>query len=341
MNNQRKVYIDYLRVFACISVILIHVFTSARTDFINHTDFEEIISKIFQNILHFAVPVFFMITGYLFLTKDKDLEYKDFFKKYILKYIVAIFTFGWGYAIIEEIFNKNYCLSMPFTALLNTIQGKTWAHMWYLYSLVGVMLLIPIIKKLLDKDEKSIKYISTILLISSFVFPLIELVFDIKIGFDLIIVSPYLLYAIIGYYLGKNNLEKDSIKYIIGLFISLVIIIIAQVVTVLYCDDAIISKISFVGKYNSIIILLLAVCIFILFKKIITRNRIVEFTSKYTYGIYLVHVFYINLIYKFFNINIYGNYFLIKSLTVFVVVFLFSLITTMVMKKIPLLKNIV
>ena len=134
-KKQRIVFIDYLRVFSCLSVIMIHVLASARTVFPDHTMFEELLCKVLPYMMYYAVPVFFMITGYLFYSKEIKMSYGDFFKKYVLKYIVAVFVFGFGYAVLEEVFNKNYSLTMPFTALLNTLLGKTWAHMWYLYGI--------------------------------------------------------------------------------------------------------------------------------------------------------------------------------------------------------------
>ncbi len=338
--KERKIYIDWLRVFACLSVILIHVFTTARTDFPLHSDMQETISKVFQNLFHFAVPVFFMITGYLFLSKDGEMSFANFFKKYVVKYIIAIFTFGYGYAILEEIFNKNNELTVPIVALINTLQGKTWAHMWYLYALVGVMLLMPIIKRLKEHRESNVKYIGIILLVSSFIVPLIETFFDVKIGFDLIIKSPYLLYAIIGYYLGNSKLELKPGKYIIGLVLSAVIIVLIEIINI-FCPNMYTEKLSSLGNYDSLIVLVLSICIFVLFKKIKFNNKIISFISNNTYGIYLIHMLWINIIYKFFKFNIYENYLVVRCLLVYIAVFIASLITTYIIKKLPLIKKIV
>lgn len=340
MASQRKNYIDYLRVFACFSVILIHIFTTARTDFPNHTINEEIISKIIINVLHFAVPIFFMITGYLFLSKDKTYNLKDFFKKYTLKYIIAILTFGYGFAIIEEIFNKNFSATMPFVALANTIQGKTWAHMWYLYSLIGVMLLLPLLKTLLDSNKKYLKYILYILLISSVLLPLTNNLFNFKIGIDFIMISPYLAYAIIGYYLGNSEKNDYLFIYLFIAFICVLVISFSQVVP-LVSENNNLGRIIVFGNYDSPFIMLLAICIFKVFMYFKTSNKFVMLISNYSYGIYLIHMFWINLMYKFINFNIYGEWLILKVLCCFIVISILSFITSYIMKRIPLLNKIV
>ncbi len=339
MKTERKVYIDYLRVISCLAVVIIHVFTTAKTDFPNHTQLEQVISNVVINILHFAVPIFFMITGYLFLSKNKKYSLKEYFKKYVLKYLITIFTFGFGYAIIEEIFNKNYSITMPLVALLKTLQGKSWAHMWYLYYLVGIMLLIPILKVILDKDKKYLKYILIILMVSSFVIPLIERISNINIGFDLVIKSPYLTYVIIGYYLGNSN--KNNLKIsIIGIIVCAVIICVSEIISTMHIDNNTLKKLSLVGNYDSFIIMLLSINIFTLFKNISVENRIVNSISFESYGIYLVHMVWINLIYKFLRFDIFGDLFILKSLFVFICTFILSFYSTKIIKKIPLLNNL-
>lgn len=339
MKKQRIVYIDYLRCFSCLAVVLIHIFTTAITDFPNHTQVEEMISRTVINILHFAVPIFFMITGYLFLSKDNDYDIPTFIKKYVLKYLVAIFIFGFVFAIIEEIFNKNYSIMMPITALINTIQGKTWAHMWYLYCLVGVMLLIPVIKVLLKVNKKYIKYILIILLISSIVIPFIENVFEIRIGFDLIIKSPYLAYVIIGYYLGSNDNKKNKF-YLFMFIISIVIICTSQILPIVF-DNSFVDKLTILGNYDSPIILFLSISIFKLFMNIKNERKIINYISSESYGIYLIHMFWINIAYKFIKFNIYGNMFFIKIVLIFTIVFILSFVSTKFIKLIPFLKKIV
>ncbi len=336
--KKRNLNIEYLRVFACLSVILIHIFAAGRTDFPNHTEFEENFTKITIQCLHFCVPIFFMITGALFLNK-KDIN----LKKYIKKYLLALLIFGVIFAIFEEIFNKNFTLAMPFKAFLNTIQGNSWGHMWYLHDLIGVMLMIPILIIVKEKDEKKLKYMFYLLIVSSFIIPLLDTLLQINIKFTIPLKSEHLAFVILGYESFKFNKKINLKKSILGMIICFIVLII--ICYIAYTYD--IKRLGILGHYNSILIMCLAFFIFktflnINFEKIPRKiTKIVSDFSYSTFGIYLIHMLWINIIYKLLKFNIYGNYLFLKVLLLFISITLLSYISDKIMKKIPLLKKIV
>lgn len=95
ITKKRIAYLDYLRVISMLGVVFNHIFVTARTDFSNHSQNFEILCWCIRGVMHFCVPIFFMISGFLFLNPKKIITIKDLFKKYILKYIFIILTFGW------------------------------------------------------------------------------------------------------------------------------------------------------------------------------------------------------------------------------------------------------
>ena len=101
-KSGKKLYIEYLRCMAMFSVVLAHVCITARTDFPDHNRYEEAFAVGVANILHFAVPVFFMITGALFLNPAKKITIDKLLKKYTSKYALGILVFGWGFALMEQ-----------------------------------------------------------------------------------------------------------------------------------------------------------------------------------------------------------------------------------------------
>ena len=342
MIKQKKIdYLDYLRFICCLSVVMIHVFTTARTDFINHTNIEELISRCIPQILHYAVPIFFMITGVLFLDENRKVILKDYLKKYVLKYMIIILIFGGGYAFIEEVFKHNININGVITAIINMIQGKSWAHMWYMYSLVGVMLFLPIIKTTINSGKDITKYTLILLFISSVLYPLFQL-FNTSIGIQLPMCSIYMFYTIYGYWLNKYSHEKrNTIIFVIAILLSILCIILFQYLSIWYN----IEKFKSIGDYNSIITLLLSTSIFMLFKnirKISNKNtlNIINLVCKESFGIYLIHMFYINIIYKLFKYNIYGKWMLLNGVIVYVIVFILSYITTYLLKKVSLMKKV-
>ena len=104
--------------------------------------------------MYWAVPVFFMITGALLL--DKKISYKDIFSKYIKKIAIVLLVFGTTFAFV-----KQYALTRVFSnelinnTLLSVLEDTGFGHLWYLYVLIGLYLLLPVFN--LIKNLKKMK----------------------------------------------------------------------------------------------------------------------------------------------------------------------------------------
>ena len=63
----RKKYIEYLRVLSMFAVIAIHACIAAMNTYDNGSMFARALYLSIRNVFHFAVPVFFMMSGALLL----------------------------------------------------------------------------------------------------------------------------------------------------------------------------------------------------------------------------------------------------------------------------------
>lgn len=114
-------------------------------------------------MMWYAVPCFFMLSGALLLNQEKEITVSKLVKKYILRMVLILLCFGTVFSLMEIIFTTKsiQCVDV-FTAIINVIQGNTWAHMWYLYALLGIYALMPIYKLIannaLDKELKVILF---------------------------------------------------------------------------------------------------------------------------------------------------------------------------------------
>lgn len=339
--KHRICYLEKLRVLACISVVFFHIFTTARTDFSNHSINEDYISILIPALLHFTVPIFFMITGYLFLNKKTDFTYKEFFRRYILKYIIAILFFGYMFSLMEVIMDERIInLNTFLISLKKTIIGDTWEHMWYLYTLIGVLLFIPLFNKLKEAKEETINYMIIILFISSILYPVCSNIFNLNIGIVIPLNSVYLLYALLGYKVG-NKVNDSNLKLnVCGLILSLIMLCIIYYFVIFHN----VITIKILANYNSPIILLETICLFNIIKqtkKNSTTTKFEKLISQNSYGIYIFHMFSINILYKLIGFNIYGRLFFIKSIFAFIITFIFTNLIVLIAKKMPYIKNII
>ncbi len=344
-EKNRKIHLDFLRVIAMMSVVMIHVFSTARTDFPNHNQQEKIITNIITGMLHYAVPIFFMITGTLFLNPNKKITISMLYKKYLKRYLLVILFFGFGFAFIEQILNNGINASAIIDGFVNTITGNTWAHMWYLYTLVGVMMILPIIKLIVDSNDgcKMLKYMLILLIIFSSILPIIKDLFGFEIGIKIPIDSIYVAYMIIGYLL--DSVIKKEIKAkcsLLIILISLLIIVVSNIVSIIKG----VESLKLVSSYYSPVIMLLSVGIFLFFKGICEKQnqsnkKIINYLSEVSFGVYIVHMFFINVIYKFLKINIYGEWMVSKCIAIYLIVLALSIITVRIVKKMPVLKKLI
>lgn len=340
--RERIQWIENLRILSCFAVIMLHVIAgwTETVDNLQLDNFRWFLDNvIFQVLTRYAVPVFVMISGYLLLNPEKYINLQKL-KKYILRMIGVIIVFGTGFALIENIFK--YGLSNIFFLIYNSIidmlQEKTWAHLWYVYMIIGLYILTPIIKAAINNlKENEVKFTLVALFVFSFIIPSINSLFDLKIttffiGNELF---SYLFYYMLGYYIGSKKIFKDKYIYISGT-LGLIGYIILCLVKKYVISISLTNSNVFTCLYSMLIFKLFADNIF-KFPDFKFKNII----SDYSFGIYIIHTFWINLLNKGFGIYPDILPAIIGEVGFFVYALGFSLLSVEILKRIPLIKNII
>lgn len=152
--KDKIVYLEFLRIFCAIVVILDHICIAGIHIWGAHAStFDQFFYNGVQHWSHFAVPVFLMISGYLLLAPQRKIDYKKAITKYAWRMVAVLLTVGTVFAWMEIYFKtKSFAPSGLLLALWNTIQGDTWKHLWYLYTLVGLYLVLPVLKPIFEKN---------------------------------------------------------------------------------------------------------------------------------------------------------------------------------------------
>src|SRR5699024_2388497 len=100
-----------------------------------------------KNLMTAGVPIFLMISGALFLTPEKKITIERLLKHYVRRILLALLIFGTVFAVMELVMTeRTFSLTMVGKGFLMTLSGNTWAHMWYLYELIGLYLITPLLK---------------------------------------------------------------------------------------------------------------------------------------------------------------------------------------------------
>lgn len=340
-RKEKKIYIEILRMAATLAVVFLHInmtlvenFTAEELGVFNYAVFNDC-----YICVKWAVPCFIMISGALLLDPAREMNWKKI-GKYVLRMVVVLLTFGIGYALMELVFTKKgFSIEMLFQAVANTAQGASWSHMWYIYMLIGLYLFTLPLKAVTEKlSGKALEILMIILVIGGFVIPSINTVAGLKLQ-SFMLVNEYIIWYLLGYYLSVTK-RKLFVQACIGAPVSLAAMIVSETVS-LYQTG---TSFGLNHQTANIFTLILGASVFIIFKhlfekkeKISAVGRLICFTS---FGIYLIHPLFINIIYKVLHITPLSLPIGIGIVALFIAVFLLSFAATFVLKKIPLINKI-
>ena len=324
-KQQNTVFIMYLRIIAAFAVVAIH--TKILTNF-------EVKGYNFMHCcILWCVPIFFMITGYIFLGLKTNLTYKDV-KKNIVKFIVTLFTIGWFYALIQRVFENGISLHTFVYSFIDVLKGNLWAHMWYVYSIIGIYLVLPVLSAFVSNNIKNLYILTLLCGIFNVVFKDISTIFD--IGFTLPL-SEYCFYVLMGATLCVME-EKILKKLFVPSILTLILMMIGLAIGIF------IFEIDIKQSYTAIYVAIMSVAVFVVCKRLFNNAKTDAFINslaKCTWGIYLVHPFFIHLFHKLFNVSIERYNQLVAFPISCLVVFGISYFCVVILKKIPLINKII
>lgn len=303
---QRNNSIDLLRVIASVAVIFIHVSTAP----VSSTSVA-VSGKILNNmelihiLMQWSVPVFFMITGFCMMQKE-SCTYSYCFSK-ILKYIKTLFTVGLFYALLEGFYSERTInLKVIMNSFKSVIGGYTWEHMWFVYSIIGIYLVIPIIHCFMKQESKNTIILTTLLLLFNILIPAISKYFPIGAEFPF---DGYLVYVCFGGMVAKCTIDKK------WMYLSFIAVITS--IFYLYVNA---GEQLFVFKHP--IVCFMAIGIFLLISQInFNCNKVILEIAKCSWGIYLLHPFFMNIALKVLKIDLLSGALYIKLFTFAIVLF--------------------
>ena len=335
--KQRVFYLDFLRSFAIVMVLILHSISPyiSRPDLYGTTSWY--IYIVLNAFVRTGVPIFFMISGYLLLTSDKCKNFKEFYKKSFIHIGIPLVFWNVAYYIGKCIFNNT---NFEITQLLSQfIDCGTEYHLWYLYTLIGIYLIAPFLKILVEHcNVEQLIWLLFLMMFCTTIRPFINTITPIYIYLFDPLFNGYISCFLLGYILGniKYDYKKIAIFSILGItcfFVS------AIGHNILSSSEKI--NLTFNSGY-SLCHYGLAASIFVVSKVLFEKKAILEKNitniSKLSFGIYLIHVMVMDFIVKYLIIDASP---IISSLYIFSITFLISLILSAILSKIKYIKRIV
>ena len=335
---------SYLRAVACIAIIVLHTVYSTVLLYGNELGkWDTAISMVIVDCMMWAVPCFIMVTGALLLDPKRTITYKKLFRKYIFRIFAALILFGMFFRIFDMLMDKEPVNIKGFLqGIYEIFTGTSWSHIWYLYLLIGLYLLLPFYKKIADNSGKNeIKYLLGIYVLFLSILPLLQL-WNLNCGFYIHVSTIYPFYLFCGYAISKYIIQPSKAISLLLFVIGTVLIMIFTIIRWL-CN---MPGLEIFWGYSSFLVIIQAIGLFSLLKDVEERGlRILKWIlikiDACSFGIYLIHMIFVRLVLRYMEFNPYKNGGVIAFIVLVLGILIISYIVTWILKKIPFLKSIV
>lgn len=302
--NERVVNLDYLRVFAIISVVVCHATEMTyklNLEFISELDnLNQISAFLLFTFGRLGVPIFLFLTGYLLLDRTyDDKSILKFWKCNLFSLLITTEIWIVLYNVFLTVLNGTTFNWKLLVKTILFIERVPMGHMWYMPMIIGVYIFIPYVANALKGFSlKSILRPYLLSVVFLMIFPCISIF---RLAEKQSVVKSILslefsggVYGLIllgGYIYRRSDYLKNLSNRILVLLI--VVFYFSTVGVQLYCYH---RGLAYNVWYNNLLLVVCSFAIFIIINKIKFRNgdappyyTFVKCIARYSFGIYLVH----------------------------------------------------
>lgn len=285
----RNLQLDILRLVSILAMVLIHVIAQyEENNIFQMYQFKSWFVEIVNKSLFWCVPILFMLSGTLLLSKDNE-PMSVFYMKRMYKVLIP--TIFWSATFLLYL-----CIYKDFT-LVNVIgallKGNPFYHLWFMYAIIGLYIFTPYIRILLTNlSEIQTKWLIALL----FIFSIGHNYLSYYLGNQGTIFSSFLSYIgyfILGYELYKY---KDRAAKYLPLLLTVFLMSVLMAATATTILKFILQiKFPLIDYYTPFIaIQAISLYMYVIGKKFVLKvpNRLKEL-SELSFGVYLIHPLFI------------------------------------------------
>lgn len=340
--SKRIAYLSRLKAAACIAVVLLHTFYAADA-FSAEASWHAVMLGV-RNLMMWAVPCFVMATGALLLENDRKLPLNKLFGKLIMRMFVTLVTFTLLFAVFDLVLvTKSFTPAAMGQSIKSIFTGSSWRHMWYLYLMIGLYLMMPIYRLITKSaEDKDLVYILAVYGVFLALLPMCETLLNIKLSFYICVYTVYPLYLFLGYAMNKGSIKLGGVLSAVFAAGGAVIILGLTVFTA-YHESSITSLL---GTYNFPVTVLMSAGVWGLFmagkdKEHPTLDKLCAEIEGCSFGIYLIHMAVLKLVFAVFRLNPVGHGGVLTVLLIAVGALAVSYVIIKLLKLVPAVKEII
>ena len=155
-TSTKLLWIEELRILAAFAVVLLHVASKkVKSSALLYED-SYVWLSLYHSITRFGLVCFVMITGALLLRPEKEVTISTICKKYIPKILLLFGVWSGVYVVVGYADDWMKGTGPSFAELFNTFVTGHY-HMNYLYMLISLYLITPLLREI-TKKKKLVEY---------------------------------------------------------------------------------------------------------------------------------------------------------------------------------------
>ena len=339
-----------IRTIAIVAVILLHAGNDLTVQTMSSLEvYRWWTVDFYQSFGRVGVPLFVMLTGMLLLTPRKEPEGLEtiFKKRWVrvgLPFVFwAVVYFLWAFLVNGQAVTANF--------IIQGVLSGPYYQFWYIYMLLGLYLLTPVLRVMVAHAERSVAKFSLLLwFVGTTILPVVALLTPYHLDVNVLVIPTYVGYYVLGVYLMSVKVKRSYL-------VALMVLGIALTATFTYVLAATIggTDMYFFQQYLSPTMILAAVTVFLLLLTVkppsiqtesspTKATKFIKVVSENTFPIFLLHVMIIESIQKGYfgfaiNRDTFNPIFEVPLLTV--IVFFACLAIILLLKKIPYMSKLV
>ena len=309
--------------------------------------FEWEVLAFYNGLSRWSVPAFVMISGALLM--GREISLRQLYTKRILRILASICFWSLLFALWDSFLKGDHSAGY---ILKEFLYGHY--HMWYLYMIVGIYMISPLLNLMIKNIRLSYYFVILFLLyavispqfcgITGHFIPALSESLNKLIGKQQMqFVIGYSGYFVLGYLLNRAEIGKktERVVYVLG-FLGLLS---SFVMTVWFSAQDQSRNQLFYDNF-SINTFIVTVAVFVFFKQHLNRmpktkkgRNLLLLVSKCSFGVYLIHPLFIDVLDRFLGITIQSFHQILSVPALSAVVFLASLGASILINKIPLINK--
>ena len=347
--------VNLIRTVAVILVILLHAAIEPNPSLTQmSTEGVQLwwTSTIYNSISRTAVPLFVMLTGALLLQPSKVEEpLRVFFKKRWNRVGIPVLFWGaiffvWDFTVKGQAITSIY--------VLQGVLAGPYVHFWYVYLLVGLYLITPLLRVLVaHADWRIIRYFLVLWFVGTGIIPLLTLYVNVSSQAIWFRDNVFVLTGIVGYFILGAYVAKLRLRFSI-LCLALLLSSVWTIVGTYFLVGAIGEKFSaFFLDASSFSVIIASVALFLILAAIPNQavetklprgSKVLKIISENSLPLYLFHLIILEALqngYLGFRISLTTINPIIEIPLITTVTLLICLAIIVPLKKLPYVKRII